>query len=104
MVKPNFQGSTIGLSIVDNVNGIKDAIDVASIYSDNIIVEKFIKGRELTVGFWVIKLLILLKSFQSQVFMIINLNTPKGQSDYICPAKLDGNLLAKIKKKRIKDT
>ena len=45
MVKPNSQGSTLGLSIVDNVNGIKDAIDIASIYSDNIIVEKFIAGE-----------------------------------------------------------
>ena len=43
VVKPNFQGSTLGLSILDDIDGIKDAVDVASIYSNNIIVEKFIK-------------------------------------------------------------
>ena len=102
VVKPNFQGSTIGLSIVDNVNGIRDAIDVASIYSDNIIVEKFIKGRELTVGVLGDTVLEIVEIIPKSGVYDYKSKYTKGESDYICPAKLDGNLLAKIKRNALR--
>ena len=50
VVKPNFQGSTLGLTIVYEKDELKNAIKIASKFSNEIIIEKFIKGRELTVG------------------------------------------------------
>jgi D-alanine-D-alanine ligase len=50
IVKPSKQGSTVGLSIVREIGALWDAIDEAAKYDDEVMVEQFISGRELTVG------------------------------------------------------
>jgi len=50
IVKPSKQGSTVGLSIVREIEALRDAIDEAAKYDDEVMVEQFIPGRELTVG------------------------------------------------------
>ncbi len=50
VVKPNFEGSSIGLSIVRDKNLLQDAVDNAFKYGDKVILEEYIDGRELTVG------------------------------------------------------
>jgi len=50
IVKPSKQGSTVGLSIVREIGQLWDAIEEAAKYDDEVMVEQFIPGRELTVG------------------------------------------------------
>ena len=50
VVKPSKQGSTVGLSIVKDPIDLDEAIRVAFQYDDEVIVEVFVPGRELTVG------------------------------------------------------
>jgi D-alanine-D-alanine ligase len=50
IVKPSKQGSTVGLSIVRNASDLQGAIDEALNFDDEVMVEAFIAGRELTVG------------------------------------------------------
>jgi D-alanine-D-alanine ligase len=50
VVKPSKQGSTVGLSIVREIGALWDAIEEAANYDDEVMVEQFIPGRELTVG------------------------------------------------------
>jgi len=50
IVKPSKQGSTVGLSIVREIGELWDAIEEAAKYDDEVMVEQFIPGRELTVG------------------------------------------------------
>jgi D-alanine-D-alanine ligase len=50
VVKPNKQGSTVGLSVVREAAALADAIELAGRYDDEVMVERFIPGRELTVG------------------------------------------------------
>jgi D-alanine-D-alanine ligase len=50
IVKPNKQGSTVGLTVVKNPAKLSFAIDEAFRYDDEAMVEAFISGRELTVG------------------------------------------------------
>jgi D-alanine-D-alanine ligase len=50
VVKPQFEGSSIGLSIVTDKAGLKEALDKAFSYGEKVILEEYIKGRELTVG------------------------------------------------------
>lgn len=50
VVKPQSEGSSIGLSVVKEKKFLKEAADKAFQYGDNIIVEEYIGGRELTVG------------------------------------------------------
>jgi D-alanine-D-alanine ligase len=50
VVKPNKQGSTVGLSIVRRAQDLAEAIELARRYDDEVMVERFIPGREFTVG------------------------------------------------------
>nr|AIA17359.1 D-alanine--D-alanine ligase [uncultured bacterium] len=50
IVKPSKQGSTVGLSLVKKREDIAKAIEEASKYDDEVMIESFIPGRELTVG------------------------------------------------------
>ncbi|MCW4458763.1 ATP-grasp domain-containing protein [Microbacterium sp. MPKO10] len=49
IVKPASQGSTVGLSVVRNPGDIADAVATASAFGP-VMIEAFIRGRELTVG------------------------------------------------------
>jgi D-alanine-D-alanine ligase len=50
IVKPSKQGSTVGLSIVKQLSELAPAIVEAFEHDDEVMIEQFIAGRELTVG------------------------------------------------------
>ena len=50
VVKPSKQGSTVGLSVVKKQIDYEAAVTEAWRYDDEVMVEQFIPGRELTVG------------------------------------------------------
>jgi D-alanine-D-alanine ligase len=50
IVKPNGEGSTVGLSLVTDPSRLDDAIDLAAGFGDQVMLEQYIPGRELTVG------------------------------------------------------
>jgi D-alanine-D-alanine ligase len=50
VVKPSKQGSTVGLSVVKKRADLAPAIEEASKYDDEVMIERFVPGRELTVG------------------------------------------------------
>jgi D-alanine-D-alanine ligase len=49
-VKPCNSGSSVGMSKVNNLEELKPAIELAFKYDDQILIEHFIKGREITCG------------------------------------------------------
>jgi D-alanine-D-alanine ligase len=50
VVKPSKQGSTVGLTIVKNPGEYDAAVALARQYDDEVMIEQFVPGRELTVG------------------------------------------------------
>ena len=50
IVKPSKQGSTVGLTLVKDRAGLRAAIVEARKYDDEVMIEQFIAGREITVG------------------------------------------------------
>jgi len=50
IVKPAGQGSTVGLHLVTEPDGLQAAIDDARSFDDTVLVEAYVPGRELTVG------------------------------------------------------
>ncbi|MEO8226038.1 MAG: D-alanine--D-alanine ligase [Gemmatimonadota bacterium] len=50
VVKPSKQGSTVGLSIVKHSGEYDSAVQTALLYDDEVMIEQFVPGRELTVG------------------------------------------------------
>src|SRR5699024_6184126 len=49
VVKPNQEGSTLGLTIVEDYQDTLEAVQKASHSDEMILVEEFIRGKELTV-------------------------------------------------------
>jgi D-alanine-D-alanine ligase len=50
IVKPSKQGSTVGLTLLKDPTALGGAIDHAAEFDDEVMIEQFIAGRELTVG------------------------------------------------------
>ncbi|MCX5677708.1 MAG: D-alanine--D-alanine ligase [Candidatus Omnitrophica bacterium] len=50
VVKPHLEGSSIGLSVVNDKNALVAAIDKAFEYGELALIEEYVAGRELTVG------------------------------------------------------
>jgi D-alanine-D-alanine ligase len=50
VVKPSKQGSTVGLTIVRDPSDLDAAIAEAFRYDDEVMIERYVPGRELTVG------------------------------------------------------
>lgn len=49
VVKPSKQGSTVGLTVVKEAAALEPAVELAAKYDDEVMIERFIAGRELTV-------------------------------------------------------
>jgi len=50
IVKPNSQGSTVGLTLVESEADLEAAIALARQFDSEIMLERYVPGRELTVG------------------------------------------------------
>ncbi len=50
VVKPSKQGSTVGLTVVKTAQEYEPAVALARQYDDEVMIERFVPGRELTVG------------------------------------------------------
>jgi len=88
VVKPRFEGSSIGISIVEDREALREAISAAFVYGDKIIVEEYINGRELTVGIYDDKPLPVVEIVVSEPFYNFKAKYKKDDTEYIVPAKV----------------
>ncbi|MEE9572004.1 MAG: D-alanine--D-alanine ligase [Candidatus Neomarinimicrobiota bacterium] len=96
VVKPSADGSTIGLSFVKNQAEIAEAVELADKYDGNILIENYIKGRELTVTIIGQKVFPIVEIIPKHRFYDYECKYEKGMSEYICPAELPNTLTNKI--------
>jgi D-alanine-D-alanine ligase len=94
VIKPSNQGSTVGLTIVDsgNLEDIADAIRYAAQFSNNLIAERYIPGREITVGILDDKPLPVLEIIVEGGYYDYNHKYTKGKTKYDCPANLSEDI------------
>jgi D-alanine-D-alanine ligase len=94
VVKPSKQGSTVGLTVVPSPDGFDAAVELAGRYDDEVMVEAFIPGRELTVGILADQALAVGEIIpEHEVFDYECKYTP-GMSQEIFPADLPGSVAA----------
>ena len=98
VVKPNTQGSTVGLTVVHNKNEIKPAIKDAFAHGKSVMIEKYINGRELTVTVLGSKAYPIVEIQPSHNLYDYECKYTPGMSKYICPADLSPKLTNKIKR------
>ncbi|MBI3399364.1 MAG: D-alanine--D-alanine ligase [Deltaproteobacteria bacterium] len=96
IVKPNSQGSTIGVSLVNGRRQIKRAIKKALKYDDTILVERFIKGREMHVSVLSGRALPIVEVRPKNEIYDFKAKYTKGMTEYIVPAKLPKGLHEKL--------
>ena len=75
MVKPNREGSTLGVSRARNREELEEALKVAMEYDDLALIERYVEGREMTVG---------LIGEEPKVLPVLEVVASKGVYDYEC--------------------
>jgi D-alanine-D-alanine ligase len=101
IVKPNDQGSTVGLSIVKNDEEIFKAIEAAFQYSVLTMIEEYIPGREMTVAILEDKPLPVLEIIPKSGFYDYESKYTPGMSEYIVPADVTENAFDKMQQQAI---
>ena len=102
VVKPARQGSTVGIVIVRKEDELDSALKEAAKYDRKLLVEKFVSGRELTIGILGDQALPILEIIPKGGFYDFNtkypfLNPQAGASaEHVCPATVDAELTKKI--------
>jgi D-alanine-D-alanine ligase len=102
VVKPARQGSTVGIVIVKHQDALDGALKEAANYDRKLLIEKFVSGRELTIGILGDQALPILEIIPKGGFYDFNtkypfLNPQAGASaEHVCPAKIDTGLTKKI--------
>lgn len=88
IVKPASQGSAIGVSIVRKKAQIRAAVEKAAAFNGGVLVEEFIKGRELTVSILSGTCLPVIEICPKDGFYDYNAKYTKGLTEFIVPARL----------------
>ena len=92
VVKPCSCGSSVGISIVDDRAGLEIALAEAEKYEDNILVEKKIEGRELTVGILDGEVLPAIEIIPTEGFYDYKNKYQAGKTLEICPAPISDEI------------
>lgn len=81
VVKASSQGSSIGVVIVEKAEELEAALSEVFKYDREVLVEEFIKGRELTVAVWG-------NEEKQEALPIIEITTVTGRYDYVTKYKV----------------
>ena len=96
VVKPNHEGSTVGLSIVESPDDLDEAMLVAREFGTQVIVEKYIPGRELTVAILDGRPLPIVEIIPRHHTYDYECKYTDGMSTYVVPAELPLAVTASI--------
>jgi D-alanine-D-alanine ligase len=99
VIKPNDSGSSVGISIVKNYRDITPAIKEAFQFSNKILIEEFIDGRELTVTVLDGKALPVVEIKPKDGWYDYANKYTTGNTVYEAPARLDGIIEKELKLK-----
>lgn len=94
VIKPATQGSSIGLSIIEDKKHLEAALNQAFEYDEKVIIEEYIKARELTVGVLDEDALAVIEIVTKNKFFDYQAKYQTGFTEYIVPAKLDDSTTA----------
>ena len=97
VVKPNTEGSTVGLTIVTRPADLPEALRLAARYGPEVMIEQFIPGRELTVAVLGDEALPVVEIRPHGGHYDYESKYTAGMTDYFCPADLPEPLAARIR-------
>ena len=110
VVKPASQGSSVGVTIIDNLDNLDKALEVAFEFDDRVIIEEFLKGVEVSSGvlgnLWVksrqLIALPVIEICSKNSFFDYEAKYTIGKCDEIVPARLSEETTRKIQQYSLK--
>ncbi len=102
VIKAPRQGSTVGVYIVKEESAVATDLSEAAKYDEELLIEQFIPGRELTIGVLGDLALPVLEIIPKSGFYDFNDKYPflnpqgGGGAQHVCPAEIPGDLTSKI--------
>lgn len=96
VVKPCREGSSIGLSVIESSGGLRRALELAFESGDTVMVQQYIRGRELTVAILDGRPLPVIEIVTTRKFFDYEAKYQNGFTDYIVPAALDERIASRV--------
>jgi D-alanine-D-alanine ligase len=101
-VKPSHEGSSVGMSKATNLNSLRQAIELARNYDQEVLVESFIEGREYTVALLNGKALPSISMVTPREFYDYEAKYLSNETKYFCPSGLSDEEEAELAEIAIK--
>jgi len=90
VVKPARGGSSLGVEFAADRDAVPEALVAAFSYDDRVLLERYVRGRELAVGILDAEPLPLVEAIPKQEdFFNFEARYEIGRTEYACPAELD---------------
>jgi len=96
VVKPQFEGSSIGLSVVREAKDLEQALSTAFEYGTKVLLEEYINGRELTVGILDDKPLPVIEIVPKDHVYDYKAKYSDPQTQYLVPAPIDEDTARRV--------
>lgn len=101
VVKPVCEGSSIGIAMVYNHDELREALAAASKLDNEVMIEEFVEGRNLTVGVLDIDGVPNVTPIREMIpkdgWYDYEAKYSDGKTDFVCPAKLSSELTEAIR-------
>lgn len=97
MVKPANEGSSIGMAEAHSADELQQAIDNAFKFDNEVLIEQWITGREVTVSVLKGQPLPVIEMRTSHQFYDYDAKYISGDTEYLCPAPLSDALTEELK-------
>ena len=98
VVKPNSEGSSLGLTIVEHENQLQNALEKAFSHDKKVLIEQFIVGRELTVSVVGDEVFPVVEILPSGDFYDYESKYLSDSTEYIVPAEIDSHITKQVQK------
>ena len=95
VVKPHAEGSSVGVSLVFRKEEFAPALKLAFQYGNEILIEKFIKGKEVQVGILGDRALGAIEIVPKRAFYDYEAKYEQGMSEHFFPARIPDEVYAR---------
>ncbi len=102
VVKPAQEGSSVGVSIVRQADQLQAALDEAFQYDELVLVEQYVKGREVQVGILDNRPIGAIEIVPKKEFYDFEAKYSDGMAEHFFPARLDAALYEKVQQLGLK--
>jgi D-alanine-D-alanine ligase len=88
VVKPSREGSSVGITLVKSRDVLQQALDTAFSYDNEILIERYVKGKEIQVGILNEKALGAIEILPKNEFYDFEAKYSDGMAEHIMPANI----------------